>query len=37
MNELYVDKLISLVKAGLITIEDIKNEEYKTEVKRRLV
>lgn len=36
MNELYIQKLINLVKNGVITTEDIKNVEYKVEVERRL-
>lgn len=37
MNELYVQKLINLINSGVITVDDIKNAEYKTEVRSRLV
>lgn len=36
MNELYIEKIIRLINVGLITVEDIKNAEYKTEVENRL-
>lgn len=36
INERYVEKLIRLINAGLITIEDIIDPEYKTEVQNRL-
>ena len=29
INQIYVDKLISLIRQGLITIDDIKVQEYK--------
>lgn len=36
MNEVYVEKLVSLVKQDIIGINEIKNAEYKTEVEKRL-
>lgn len=36
MSELYIQKLVKLIKAGLITIDDIVDLEYKTEVQNRL-
>ncbi len=36
MNELYIEKLISLIKQGIITVEQIKDATYKTEVANRL-
>ncbi len=36
MNELYIQKLIRLIRNGTITIEDIKDEQYKNEVQARL-
>lgn len=36
MNELYIQKLLRLIAAKIITIDDIKNFEYKTEVESRL-
>jgi hypothetical protein len=36
MNEIYIEKLISLIKQGLITVNDIKNATYKAEVEKRL-
>ena len=36
MNELYIQKLISLVKQGIITVASIKSAEYKAEVEKRL-
>jgi len=35
INELYINKLISLIKKGLITLDDIKVEEYKIEIQTR--
>lgn len=34
--ESYVQALLRLVATGKITLEDIKNEEYRNEVKARL-
>ena len=36
MNELYIEKLVRLINAGLITVEDIKVAEYRAEVQARL-
>jgi hypothetical protein len=36
INELYVQKLIRLINAGLITMDDIINAEYKAEAQSRL-
>ncbi|MCT4597475.1 MAG: hypothetical protein N4A50_06305 [Vallitalea sp.] len=36
INKLYVEKLLRLIKIGLIDVEEIKNEEYKTEIKKRI-
>jgi hypothetical protein len=36
MNELYIQKLIKLINAGLITEESIKDPMYKQEVHNRL-
>jgi hypothetical protein len=36
MNELYIQKLISLISTGLIKEDDIKVEAYKIEVHDRL-
>ena len=36
INELYVQKLLRLIEANLITISDIKHAEYKTEIELRL-
>lgn len=32
VNQIYVDKLVSLIKQGIITIDDIKIQEYKDAV-----
>jgi hypothetical protein len=32
VNQVYVDKLVSLIKQGLITVDDIKVQEYKDAV-----
>jgi hypothetical protein len=37
MNELYVQKLIRLIKSSIITVDDIKDPAYKAEVENRLV
>lgn len=29
VNQIYVDKLVSLIEQGIITIDDIKIQEYK--------
>jgi hypothetical protein len=34
--ESYIQALLLLIKSGQLTVEDIKNLEYKEEVKRRL-
>lgn len=34
--ESYVQALLRLIEAGKISVEDIKNAEYKAEVERRL-
>ncbi len=34
--ESYVQALLSLIKDGKLTVEQIKNAEYKVEVERRL-
>lgn len=36
MNELYIEKLIRLINAGLITVDDIKDQAYKAEVEKRI-
>lgn len=36
MNEVYISKLIRLITAGLITVADIKDLAYKSEVENRL-
>jgi hypothetical protein len=36
INEVYLEKLLSLIRQGIISVEDIKNAEYKAEVERRL-
>lgn len=36
LNESYVNKLVRLVNSGLITIDDIKNTDYKTEIQNRI-
>lgn len=36
MNELYVQKLLGLIAAGLVTVEEIKDPAYKAEVQLRL-
>jgi hypothetical protein len=36
INELYVQKLLRLINDGLITVDDIKDPEYKAEVQNRL-
>lgn len=36
LNELYIEKLLRLILNGVITVEDIKDVEYKTEVEARL-
>ena len=36
MNELYVQKLLRLIKSRVITVEDIKDPIYKTEIETRL-
>lgn len=36
MNEVYIEKIIRLITRGVITINDIKDEAYKTEVQNRL-
>jgi len=36
MNELLIQKLVDLVEARRITVEQIKEEEYKIEVKKRI-
>ena len=36
MNETYIEKLLRLIGAGLITVDDIKDPVYKTEVQARL-
>jgi hypothetical protein len=36
LNELYIAKLIKLIEGGLITIESIKDVNYKLEVEKRL-
>lgn len=36
MNEIYIEKLISLIKQNIITVDDIKNADYKAEVQKRL-
>lgn len=32
INQVYIDKLVSLVKQGIITVEQIKDPIYKEEV-----
>jgi len=36
MNELYISKLLRLISIGIITIENIIDENYRTEVEKRL-
>ena len=36
MNAIYVEKLVRLVKAGLIAVADIKDAAYRAEVESRL-
>lgn len=36
LNELYIEKLLRLINKGIITVEDIKDINYKTEVESRL-
>lgn len=36
MNELYIQKLISLINQGIITVDQIKDPLYKAEVIKRL-
>ena len=36
VSEVKVQMLLKLIEAGRITIEDIKDEEYREEVKRRI-
>lgn len=36
MNELYIEKLLRLLKHGVIVVDDIKDENYKIEVQNRL-
>lgn len=36
MNEIYVQKLLRLIQAGVISVEDIKDPTYKVEVESRL-
>jgi hypothetical protein len=37
MNESYLEKLISLIKQGIINVEQIKDVAYKAEVINRLI
>jgi len=32
VNQIYVDKLVSLIRQGIITIDDIKIQDYKDAV-----
>ncbi len=36
MNELYIEKLLKLIKNEFITVDDIKYESYRIEVNSRL-
>lgn len=36
LNELYIEKLLRLIKNGIVTVDDIKNEDYKIEVQNRV-
>ena len=36
MNNIYIEKLVRLVKAGLIAVADIKDAAYRAEVESRL-
>ena len=36
MNEIYIQKLINLINAGMITLENIKDPVYKAEVQTRI-
>lgn len=36
LNEVYIEKLISLISQGVITVNDIKSAVYKSEVEKRL-
>ena len=36
MNNIYVEKLVRLIKAGLIAVADIKDAVYRAEVESRL-
>lgn len=36
MNKLYIEKLLSLVLQDIITIDEIKNEEYKIKITEML-
>lgn len=36
MNELYIQKLLRLIKFGMITVEQIQDPIYKAEVELRL-
>lgn len=36
INELYIEKLVNLIKQGIVTIDDIKIQEYKEAVRARL-
>lgn len=36
MNEFYISKLLRLISIGVITIENIIDENYRTEVEKRL-
>jgi len=36
VNQTYVDKLVSLIKQGIITVDDIKIQEYKDAVQAKL-
>lgn len=36
INELYIQKLLRLIKKGIITVDDIVSLEYKIEIEIRL-
>jgi hypothetical protein len=36
IKPLYVEKLLRLIEQGVITVNDINDEDYKTEVETRL-
>ena len=36
ISELYIQKLIRLIESNIITIADVKSEDYKTEIELRL-